>query len=268
MKIDKNLVKKNFSKGAKTYDDYAHIQKYMADKLAGLIESECDEKSILEIGCGTGYLSRRILEHFPNSNIDLLDISENMLDKTKENLGDFSNINYILADVETYKFNKKYDLIVSNAVLQWIENPDELFKKLKKMLSENGKIMFATFGKDTYKELTNSFNEIDPNCQYSQNFLSLEDFVEICEKGYSVLYTKEEYKLEEYSNVLEFLRGIKKIGANCALPNKRKLSKDKVKLLESTYRKNYSVGNGIYATNHILYMMLQKKSSYLSLGGL
>src|SRR5688500_7035775 len=58
--IDKRLLSKRFSEHAKTYDAYANVQKNMAKQLVDLLpQKNTNHKiNILEIGCGTGYLTR------------------------------------------------------------------------------------------------------------------------------------------------------------------------------------------------------------------
>ena len=61
--LDKNLIKENFKKSLKTYEDNAFIQKKMAIKLAGLIKRN-NFCSILEIGSYTGLLTKEINKKF------------------------------------------------------------------------------------------------------------------------------------------------------------------------------------------------------------
>ena len=59
--INKELIKKRFSKCITTYDENAKIQKRMAEKLFSLLERN-DFDKILEIGCGTGLLTKIAVE--------------------------------------------------------------------------------------------------------------------------------------------------------------------------------------------------------------
>lgn len=256
--IDKKKVNRNFSKGAKTYDEYALIQRHMADKLDIFIEGSEEVFNILEIGCGTGIFSQKILKKFPNSKIDLLDISDDMIRNIKDKIGSRENLNYIVEDVETYKPEKKYDLIFSNASFQWINNQKGLFNHLYSILNFGGLILFSTFGKDTYYELRESLKSIDSSLEYSQNFVSLEELKEILGDRYKILAAEEERLKENYNCVMDFLKMIKGIGANSALSNSKPFTRDKFNRLEQEYRVNYCSGDSIEVTNHLIYMILGK----------
>src|SRR6187549_3584777 len=55
-----------FGRAARSYESTAHIQRCLAARLA----SRCDvstPRAILELGCGTGLLTRRLRERFPDS---------------------------------------------------------------------------------------------------------------------------------------------------------------------------------------------------------
>ena len=61
--MDKELIKKRFKKSLKTYNSHATVQNSMTDNLVcTLIKLKGDNfDNILEIGCGTGYLTKRYL---------------------------------------------------------------------------------------------------------------------------------------------------------------------------------------------------------------
>lgn len=88
MTIDKQLVRKNFSRHAHEYDLYAKIQTLMAHKLMEMISQQTINTfhSVLEIGCGTGNLTKLLLEQFPKSNYTIIDLTESMIQQTKHKL--------------------------------------------------------------------------------------------------------------------------------------------------------------------------------------
>ncbi len=256
--IDKKRVSQNFSRGAKTYDMYAEVQRHMADKLEIFIHGSKKRYNILEIGCGTGIFSQKIVKRFPNSKVDFLDISSAMVEAAKEKLGDKPDFNFIAEDAENYKPEKKYDLIFSNATFQWINNQEGLFEHLYSILDYGGKIAFSTFGDKTYLELRESLKSLDPDLKYSQRFFKLSEIRDIAEKKYRVLAADEDFFMENFSNIMEFLKVIKGIGSNSALSDKKNFTRGKFKALDKIYREKYGDEDKIDVTNHLIYMVLEK----------
>ena len=112
--MKKELIKQRFSKNLNTYQENALIQKNMAEKLIQLLpERKFD--NILELGCGTGFLTKLASEKINYKSYTAIDIVQECkpfikkLDK---------NIEFLNADIETLNLTQKYDLIISNAVFQ------------------------------------------------------------------------------------------------------------------------------------------------------
>ena len=257
--IDKKKVNRNFSKSASTYDKAAIIQKHMADKIEIFVDGSKENYKILEVGCGTGLFSEKIMKRFPNSKIDFLDISPGMLEKSKERLGEEERLNYILGDIEQHKPEEKYDIIFSNATFQWVDDQKNLFKHLHSILDFGGRIVFSTFGKRTYCELRESFECMEGSFCFSQDFIEPKTLKEIVEESYMVLASDEEYMIESYPNVMAFLKMIKNIGANSAMDRSQILTKGRLKELEDVYMSKYGDGTKIDVTNHLIYMVLEKR---------
>lgn len=258
--IDKSKVNKNFSKGAKTYDKSALIQKHMADKLDIFVYGSDKEYNILEIGCGTGIFSEKIVKRFPKGKIDLLDISSSMVEEAKNKIGERENINYIVADAEKYTpEGKVYDIIFSNATFQWIEDQKSFFEHLYSILDFGGKVVFSTFGKRTYCELKESYEILDGSFCFSQDFVSREDIKSHVEDNFLVSAADEEHVIESYPSVMKFLKMIKDIGANSANSGGAILTKGKLRELEDIYMRRYGDGSKIDVTNHLIYMVLEKR---------
>ena len=80
METSKELIAGRFSGAQATYDHHALAQKKIAARLCDLIVEFIDKeqvpKSMFEIGCGTGLLTRMLLSRFPFRTVHLNDISE------------------------------------------------------------------------------------------------------------------------------------------------------------------------------------------------
>lgn len=90
-------------------------------------------KTIVDIGCGPGNSTRILRTVFPNADILGIDNSPNMIKKAKT---ERSDIEFRLCDA--LSLSEKYDLLFSNACLQWIPNHEVLIPSLMAKLNDGG----------------------------------------------------------------------------------------------------------------------------------
>ncbi|WP_282628131.1 methyltransferase domain-containing protein [Empedobacter sedimenti] len=94
-------------------------------------------KNCIDVGCGTGEQTAILANKFDQANFLGIDSSKEMLEKSKE--FDFANLSFQQQTIEEFSnSDTKWDLIFSNAALQWSDNHKELFPKLISKLSDNG----------------------------------------------------------------------------------------------------------------------------------
>ena len=120
------------------------LQNYM-DKWDGQVFIDKMElnkdKSVLEIGVGTGRLAVRIAplcgEFYG------VDISPKTIDRAKENLAEYRNIDLICADFLSYKFDRKFDVIYSSLTFMHIEKKQTAINKVATLLKDGGKFVLS-----------------------------------------------------------------------------------------------------------------------------
>jgi len=83
---------------------------------------------VLDVGSGTGNIALAVKLVFPNAKILCLDLAPNMLNVAKEKLSAYKEIEYVQADVADYKFNRKFDAIVSSLTLHHLETDSDKHK--------------------------------------------------------------------------------------------------------------------------------------------
>ncbi|HVY55836.1 MAG TPA: methyltransferase domain-containing protein [Thermodesulfobacteriota bacterium] len=95
-----------------------------------------DGLSVIDLGCGTGELTRMLADSLPRSDVLGIDSSPDMLEraKTKERKG----LRFELGSIEDV--SGEWDLIFSNAALQWVDRHDVLIPALFKLLKPGGQI--------------------------------------------------------------------------------------------------------------------------------
>ena len=96
--------------------------------------------NVLEIGCGVGTLTSLLVKKA--GQVLAVDISPASIEMAKKNLGNHSNIRFLVSDMSDFSTTEKFDLIVLPDVLEHIpvEQHHALFGKLKNVLSPKGKI--------------------------------------------------------------------------------------------------------------------------------
>ena len=116
------------------YLKFANERTQPSIDLASRIKIE-NPKSIIDIGCGPGNSTQVLRNRWPNAKIAGLDSSANMIEKAKK---DYPDTEWIIGDASTFAFDKEYDVVFSNAALQWIQNHDSLIPRLFSIVAPSG----------------------------------------------------------------------------------------------------------------------------------
>ena len=222
--LNKELIKRRFKRSLKTYDKNAFVQKIMADELVFLL-GEKKFKNILEIGSYTGILTERLIEKNPDyASYIALDIISNSCECIKR-IDD--RISFLNVDIEEFVTEKKFDLIIANASLQWCLNFEEVIEKLKNFLEPRGIIALSVFAKDNFFEIKDIFD-------VGLNYLSLDEIRRIFQNRAQIL--QKEYELK-FDDVFDVLRHLKATGVNAVTNESFSVCKlkDKLKIYEQKY---------------------------------
>ena len=92
---------------------------------------------IIDIGCGPGNSTRVVKNRFPNARVIGADASKNMLETARR---DNPDCDFIQLDAggDLSEFSGKFDLVFSNACIQWIPNHSALLPNLFSLLKSGG----------------------------------------------------------------------------------------------------------------------------------
>jgi trans-aconitate 2-methyltransferase len=91
---------------------------------------------VVDLGCGTGELTRQLADALPKSDVTGLDSSAQMLEKASSH----ARTNLRFEQGDQAQLTGEWDLIFSNAALQWSENHRELIPRLYERLRPGGQI--------------------------------------------------------------------------------------------------------------------------------
>jgi trans-aconitate 2-methyltransferase len=98
------------------------------------------DENVLDAGCGTGRLTRDLLEALPRGRVVALDVSQNMLDAARAYLTpDFGDrVEFLACDLLQMPFEEKFDGIFSTASFHWVRDHEALFQRLYRALRPGG----------------------------------------------------------------------------------------------------------------------------------
>ncbi|WP_177167938.1 malonyl-ACP O-methyltransferase BioC [Marininema mesophilum] len=169
MEKEKELIARQFNRFADEYDRVAVVQQRMAHRiLETLDEQGAEPQNILEIGCGTGYLTQLLGEKYPDAKFTIIDIAEKMMELTKRRANESLDVRFVVGDVENESWEpESFDLIASNAMVHWLARPDSTLCQLSSALKPGGGFVASTFGPDTLGELDQVYQNLGLNEEYS-----------------------------------------------------------------------------------------------------
>jgi malonyl-CoA O-methyltransferase len=163
MTLDKRRARRAFERAAADYDRSAVLQRELADRLLERLDYvRLQPRRILDLGCGTGYAVDGLQRRYRGAQVIALDFALPMLLQARRRGGWLRRPHCLCADAERLPLaDGAADLIVSNATLQWCNDPQAAFSECLRVLSPGGLLMFTTFGPDTLKELRAAWSTVD-----------------------------------------------------------------------------------------------------------
>jgi len=142
----KDLVPMFFSNNSNSYDKIVHYTTFGKDRFwkRKILEQLSAEKTVLDLACGTGILTKQIAEKLPHAEILGVDVTKNYLEKAQEKLISFQNISFVNQDAEKLDLGKKFDCITASYLPKYCIS-DVLVKNCIKHLNDGGKIVLHDF---------------------------------------------------------------------------------------------------------------------------
>lgn len=227
-------MKTNFYRAVATYDKNSEIQfsvgknliewlfKFIKVDLKNSFENFSQnnfQKKILDIGCGTGKLTKLLsakLEELKqnkfdkgNFKIDAIDISKEMIQYAQQN-NFCETINFNCSSIEDnfLKKNseKKYDIIFSNAVLHWLDDLNYFFCSLNKISHQKSRFFFSIYTDGTFQELTSALKKKEINYQIKIPYLSIESIVDLLKENFIIHQKQQKYFKENFLDFNDFQR--------------------------------------------------------------
>lgn len=141
---------------AHDYDGEARVQRAVASDLADRIAElplPCSPR-VLEIGCGTGFLTQAALDRGIGGEWVVTDIAPAMVERCRARLADRGGLRFAVLDGEhgSRPPEAPFDLICSSLAVQWFADLPGAVARLIDWLAPGGELLFTTLAADTFQE--------------------------------------------------------------------------------------------------------------------
>lgn len=248
------------------YNTFKEIRFRPFFDLAGMI-SDKNLKTAVDIGCGTGEQTKILSQKFENATFLGIDSSAEMLDGSDKLQGN----NLLFEHKATESFandDSNWDLIFSNAALQWSDNHSELFPRLITKLNPGGQlaVQMPCQPENTLNVLLNKLVSESPFCESLNGFvrhspvLKLDDYAKI-------LFDNEMENLNISVKVYPIIAKNEKtlfdfISGSALIPYMERLDQEMQQLLQTEYperiRMHFGTFPAIYPFKRILIYGIRK----------
>ncbi|GEM_PF-871231 len=290
-----------FDRAAATYGEQAQIQSMMAETLIGLLPAagvspSGESAGILEMGCGTGLLTRRLRERFPDTALIATDAAPRMLEAARNNLihegqtdraqagrADKTHANpaeqaqgslpdpaqvklrwhlFEASGAETIpeeiRSRIPYALTASNALVQWFPRLEIHFRMVASLIAPGGSYLVSGFLRDNFPEL-NAILAVPP---FSYPEYPGHDEAGIRAAAETAGLEVADFRAESLETVpasaLAFLESIRGLGSARRPETKNPLTRSRLRVLLDRYQERYVCAGGVRATWKPWYAWLRK----------
>jgi malonyl-CoA O-methyltransferase len=219
---------------------------------------------LLEIGCGTGLLTRLLYNRFAKSQIHALDLSPSMIAKNQAQFPSNLNIVWHAANILNFKSSNQFSLVVSNCALHWLESLKEGFHNIYDLTRPQGKLVISIIVDGTLTELQETRKKIAPNKIPPGRLPQINEVLNsLKESRFNIHQSEDKVYTMYYSSARSFLRILHDTGVTGGPISQahQPLNRTELNRLIESYETTYkSKSQGVRATYHTLFVVAEKKA--------
>jgi trans-aconitate 2-methyltransferase len=155
---------------AAAYNRLARPQQEWAREVLARLPLIGDEV-VLDAGCGSGGVTRMLLERLPRGRVIGVDGSESMIEEARRNLDDYSDrVELVTGDLLELEFARPVDATFSNATFHWVPDHDRLFRRLREAMRAGAPLVAQCGGEGNVAEFAAAIERASALPAYAPHF--------------------------------------------------------------------------------------------------
>jgi malonyl-CoA O-methyltransferase len=255
-RLDRRALQRSFGRAGGSYDAAAQLQREVRDELLDRLPFfRLQPRCILDLGAGTGAAAQLLRRRYVRSQVVAIDLAEGMLQAARRRRRFWQRFSLLCADARALPLpTHSVDLIFSNLMLQWCDQPVAVFVELQRVLRPGGLLLFSTFGPETLHELRSAWGSID-SAPHVSHFPDMPQLAgTMSQSGLSEPVMDIEARVRHYPTTRALMQELRAIGAgNAAADRRRALTgKSRLHAMTAAYEALRTT-RGLPATYEVIY---------------
>jgi malonyl-CoA O-methyltransferase len=255
-RLDRRGARAAFDRASRGYEAAAGLQARVATELLERLAAfDFAPRVVLDLGAGTGRVTRELKRRYPRALVIALDIAPGMLREARRHQGLWRRFARVCADALRLPLAAaSVDLVFSSLVLQWCEPLEEALAEVRRVLRPTGFFAFSTFGPDTLKELRAAWAQVD-GLTHVNRFIDMHDVGDALARSGLAEPVLDVDRIElAYPDALTLMRDLKAIGAHNVTAGRPRtlLGKARLARMSEAYEA-FRRGAALPATYEVIY---------------
>ena len=220
-----------FARAVTTYETQATVQREAAEHLADLMGDHFHVLAprILEIGCGTGFLTRLIASRFAPSEMVVNDLCPEM----GVCFANVPRTTFLPGDARTLTWPGTFDAVVSSSAIQWFGDLRAFAKRCAAILPKGGLLAVSGFGPATLQEVLQLSG-------HGLDYLDFEAFTACFTEDFIPLATDQRQCTLHFNDGWDVLRHLKETGVTATGAAERALwTRQRLAAFVTHYRERF-----------------------------
>jgi malonyl-CoA O-methyltransferase len=215
-RLDRAGVRASFDRASASYESAAGLQaRVAAELLERLAVFAFEPGVVLDLGAGTGRVTRELKRRYRRALVIALDLAPGMLREARRHQQWWRRFERVCGDALRLPLaDASVDVVFSSLMLQWCEPLDAALAECRRVLKPEGFFAFSTFGPDTLHELRGAWASAD-DYNHVNHFVDLHEVGDALVRAGLMEPVLDVDRVEVgYPDALSLMRDLKAIGAH------------------------------------------------------